>query len=181
MSACAGSLTRASDPFGPGADIKFAPCLPLDSPGEQEHYFQAFRRPGPDGSRPQDWFMSTQRRDNRNTQRPAIVAGTPVPQGFWPQDWRGIFGAQLRSRSAIRSCPHPRPNGDRSLRHKLSAIGFPQHSTSFGWSLGTAAAVPGPWGHSTRSAATFALELVFRPSASLPAPCVSISPCRVYR
>ncbi len=48
--------------------LKFASCKFPEESGQQEQYFQAFRRQGPDGSRPAgQGFMSTQRRENRIT------------------------------------------------------------------------------------------------------------------
>ena len=67
MSACAGSLTRGvRGREKPRRRIKFASCEVSGVPGPQEQYFQAFRRQGPDGSRPAgQGFMSTQRRETR--------------------------------------------------------------------------------------------------------------------
>jgi hypothetical protein len=60
MSACAGSSTKLFSQV-------YLSCPPEQSCA-QEHYFQTFRRPGPDGSRPAgQGFMSTQRRENRST------------------------------------------------------------------------------------------------------------------
>jgi hypothetical protein len=67
MSACAGSLTRAFwGQENPGA-ASSSPLVKLrECPGPQEQFIQAFRRQGPDGSRPAgQGFMSTQRRANR--------------------------------------------------------------------------------------------------------------------
>ena len=47
-------------------NFKFVPCAAPEVSGPQEQYFQAFRRQGPDGSRPAgQGLMSTQRRANR--------------------------------------------------------------------------------------------------------------------
>jgi hypothetical protein len=47
-------------------NLKFASCVAPEVSGPQEHTIQAFRRQGPDGSRPAgQGLMSTQRRANR--------------------------------------------------------------------------------------------------------------------
>jgi hypothetical protein len=47
-------------------NLKFASCVAPEVSGPQEHSIQAFRRQGPDGSRPAgQGLMSTQRRANR--------------------------------------------------------------------------------------------------------------------
>jgi len=122
--------------------------------------------------------MSTQRRDNRNTQRPAIVAGTPVRRGL-AAGLRGIFGAQLRSRSAIRSCPHPRLTA--TVHFATNSLQSDSRNTQLvRLVLGQLPRFLAPW-VTPRAVPPRLRRTGLPPSASLPAPCVSISPCRVYR
>jgi hypothetical protein len=83
MSVCAGSLTKANRLYRPGRrSRKFASCVAPELSGQQEHYFQAFRRQGPNGSRPAgQGFMSTQRREYRVT--PATKACRRGPRCRW--------------------------------------------------------------------------------------------------
>jgi len=78
MCACAGSLTRRFGFRGARTlQFKFASCGTPEASGLQEIYFQAFRRPGQDGPRPaRQGFMSTQRRENRDT--PAMKTSREV-------------------------------------------------------------------------------------------------------
>ena len=158
MSACAGSLTEGVPTLLVPAPISSSPlACPWTVLDSKSIIFKHFAGQVRMDRARQDWvheYAETGQPEHPSDRH--LSQGLPVPQGFWPQDWRGIFGAQLRSPSAIRPCPHPRPNGDRSFRHKLSANGFPQHSTRSAGPSGQLPRFLAPWGHSTLSAAAFA-------------------------